>query len=182
MADVEILLQRSVKNLGLVGDVVKVSPGYARNYLFPKKLAVPSTSDAKRQIARRAARVREEEKIRLQEIAALVERLESLELKTLMKSDANGNLYGSVNAAKIVALAKAAGAVIVEKDVRLESPIKTVGAHRVRIHVRDDEFAEISVEVEGEGRPVVETREFEAPEGHSDGRDVHVPSEADNMG
>ena len=143
MADVEIMLQRSVKNLGLLGDVVKVRPGYARNFLFPKKLAVPATEDAKRQIARRAAQVREEETIRLQEIAALVERLESLTLKTVMKADANGNLYGSVNAAKIAALATEAGATVAEKDVRLDGPIKAVGTHRVRIHVRDDEFAEI---------------------------------------
>ena len=177
MADVEVLLQRSVKNLGLVGDVVKVRPGYARNFLFPKRLAVPATSDANRQIARRAARVREEEKQRLQEIAALIERLQSLSLKTTMKSDANGNLYGSVNAAKIVALAGAAGATIVEKDVRLEAPIKSVGTHRVRVHVRDDEFAEIVLEVEGEGRPIVETPDLE-PEGE---RRMHVPSEADNM-
>ncbi|MEZ6017805.1 MAG: 50S ribosomal protein L9 [Planctomycetota bacterium] len=178
MADVEILLQRSVKNLGLVGDVLKVRPGYARNFLFPKKLAVPASEDAKRQISRRAARVREEEAIRLKEIAALIERIESLVLKTVMKSDANGNLYGSVNAAKIVSLAKAAGANIEEKDVRLEGPIKSVGAHRVRIHVRDDEFAEVSIEVEGEGRPVVETPEIS----EDDRRDVHVPDEAGNQG
>lgn len=176
MADVKVLLQRSVKNLGLVGDVVKVKPGYARNFLFPRRLAVPATVDAERQIARRAARVREEEKTRLAEIAELVGRLESLKLHTKMKADANGNLYGSVNAAKIVALATAAGASIVEKDVRLEGPIKSVGHHRVRIHVRDEDFAEITVEVEGEGRPIVETPDLE-PEGE---RRMHVPSEADN--
>ena len=55
MSDVEVLLQQSVKHLGLVGDVVKVKPGYARNYLYPKRLGIPATEDAKRQIARRAA-------------------------------------------------------------------------------------------------------------------------------
>ena len=61
MRDVEVLLQQSVKHLGLVGDVVKVKPGYARNFLFPHRLGVPATEDAKRQIARRAAKVREAE-------------------------------------------------------------------------------------------------------------------------
>ncbi|MGK0482633.1 MAG: large subunit ribosomal protein L9, partial [Planctomycetota bacterium] len=65
MRDVEVLLQKSVKHLGLVGDVVKVKPGFARNYLFPKKLGVMATEDAKRQIARRAAKVREAEMQRL---------------------------------------------------------------------------------------------------------------------
>lgn len=178
MADIEILLQRSVKNLGLVGDVVKVRPGYARNYLFPKRLAVPSSSDAKRQITRRAERVRAEEKIRLEEIAALVGRLEGLELSTTMKCDANGNLYGSVNASKIVELAKAQGVDLDDKDVRLPAPIKTVGHHRVRVHVRDDEFAEVALDVVGEGRPAAQPRKEVAED---DVRDTEVPAEADNL-
>ena len=78
-----------MKHLGLVGDVVKVKPGYARNYLYPQRLGIPATEDAKRQIARRAAKVREAEAIRLQEIAELVGRLEGLEFKITMKSDPN---------------------------------------------------------------------------------------------
>ncbi|MEM1453291.1 MAG: 50S ribosomal protein L9 [Planctomycetota bacterium] len=152
MRDVEVLLQQSVKHLGLVGDVVKVKPGYARNFLFPKKLGVPATEDAKRQIARRAAKVRAAEELRLKEIAELVGKLEAIHLITTMKADPNGNLYGSVNAARIVELAAEEGAVLVEKDVRLDHPIKTVGEHRVKVHVRDDEFGEIRIQVDAEGK------------------------------
>ena len=150
MRDVEVLLQQSVKHLGLVGDVVKVKPGYARNFLFPKKLGVPATEDAKRQIARRAAKVREAEALRLQEIAELVGKLEAVHLTITMKADPNGNLFGSVNAAKIVEMAAAEGATFTEKDVRLDAPIKTVGEHRVKVHFRDDEFGEIRIYVEAE--------------------------------
>ena len=152
MSDVEVLLQQSVKHLGLVGDVVKVKPGYARNYLFPKRLGVPATEDAKRQIARRAAKVREAEAQRLAEIAELVGRLQGLEFNITMKADPNGNLYGSVNAGKIVEMAEEQGVTIAEKDVRLDAPIKTVGQHKVKIHVRDDEFGEVLVAVEAEGK------------------------------
>ena len=152
MRDVEVLLQQSVKHLGLVGDVVKVKPGYARNFLFPKKLGVPATEDAKRQIARRAAKVRAAEELRLKEIAELVEKLEAIHLITTMKADPNGNLYGSVNAARIVELAAEEGAVLVEKDLRLDHPIKTVGEHRVKVHVRDDEYGEIRIQVDAEGK------------------------------
>ncbi len=152
MSDVEVLLQQSVKHLGLVGDVVKVKPGYARNYLYPKRLGIPATEDAKRQIARRAAKVREAEALRLQEISELVGRLQGLEFKITMKSDPNGNLYGSVNSAKIVELAGEQGVTLAEKDVRLDAPIKTVGQHRVKIHVKDDEFGEVVVDVEAEGK------------------------------
>lgn len=164
MKDIEVLLQQSVKHLGLVGDVVKVRPGYARNFLYPKRLGVPATEDAKRQIARRAAKVRAAEELRLKEIADLVEKLESIEIKTTMKADPNGNLYGSVNAARIVELARAEGASIDEKDVRLDAPIKTVGSHEVRVHVRDDEFGTIRVEVEAEGRTQAEEEALAAKE------------------
>lgn len=164
MKDIEVLLQKSVKNLGLVGDVVKVKPGHARNFLFPQKLGIPATEDAKRQIARRAAKVREAEDLRLKEVADLVAVLEAIEVTTVMKADPNGNLYGSLNAAKIVELAHEAGANFEEKDVRIESPIKVVGEHLVKIHVRDEDFGEIRVLVQAEGRTKAEEAALEAAE------------------
>lgn len=164
MRDIEVLLQQSVKHLGLVGDVVRVKPGYARNYLYPKKLGIPATEDAKRQIARRAAKVRAAEEQRLQEIAELVGKLEAIELTVTMKADPNGNLYGSVNAAKIVELAAEQGATFTEKDVRLDAPIKVVGEHKVKVHVRDDEYGEVKVNVEAEGRTKAEEEALEAAE------------------
>ena len=164
MKDVEVLLQQSVKHLGLVGDVVKVKPGFARNYLFPQKLGVPATEDAKRQIARRAAKVREAEEQRLKEIAELVSTLEAIEIKVTMKADPNGNLYGSVNAARIVELAHEQGATFTEKDVRLDAPIKVVGQHEVKVHVRDDDYGTLKVEVEAEGRTKAEEEALAAAE------------------
>lgn len=164
MKDVEVLLQQSVKHLGLVGDVVKVKPGYARNYLFPKKLGVRATEDAKRQIARRAAKVREAEMQRLAEVAALVEKLEAIELSVTMKSDPNGNLYGSVNAAKIVELAAEQGATFTEKDVRMDGAIKVVGEHQIKVHVRDDDYGTVKLDVVAEGRTKAEEAALEAAE------------------
>lgn len=168
MRDVEVLLQQSVKHLGLVGDVVKVKTGYARNFLFPKKLGVPATEDAKRQIARRASKVREAEQQRLSEIAELVGKLEAIEITTIMKADPNGNLYGSVNAATIVELAKEQGATFGEKDVRLDAPIKVVGEHKVKIHVRDDDFGEVLVSVQAEGRTKAQEEALAAAEALAD--------------
>lgn len=179
MSDVEVLLQQSVKHLGLVGDVVKVKPGFARNYLFPKKLGVPASEDAKRQIARRAAKVREAEEIRLKEVAELVSKLEAIELKVTMKADPNGNLYGSVNAARIVELAAEEGATLTEKDIRLDAPIKTVGEHKVKVHVRDDDYGQISLNVESEGGPIKEVvMDMDDEEGGDRHSGDDFPSEA----
>mgnify|MGYP005994997989 CR=1 FL=1 len=164
MRDVEVLLQQSVKHLGLVGDVVKVKPGFARNYLFPKKLGVMATADAKRQIARRAAKVREAEMQRLADVAALVEKLEAIELSVTMKADPNGNLYGSVNAAKIVEMAAEQGATFTEKDVRLDAAIKVVGEHLIKVHVRDDDYGTVKLDVMAEARTKAEEAALEAAE------------------
>jgi len=168
MRDVEVLLQQSVKHLGLVGDVVKVKPGYARNFLFPHRLGVPATEDAKRQIARRAAKVREAEAQRLQEIAELVGKLEAIELSITMKADPNGNLYGSVHANTIVEMAAEQGATFTEKDVRLDAPIKTVGEHGVKVHVRDDDYGQIVVNVIAEGKSEAAIAAEEAAEAAQD--------------
>ena len=150
MKTVEVLLREHVDDLGRCGDVVKVAPGYARNYLLPYRKAVPATADNKRQIARRAARLAAEDAARAETVAAAIEALSKLELKTTEKADENGSLYGSVTAQNVAELATKAGQALDEKSVRLEAPIKTVGTHAVTVHVHGDQTAEISVVVEAE--------------------------------
>ena len=147
MKTIEVLLREHVKDLGRCGEVVRVAPGYARNYLLPQRLAVPANADNLKQIARRAVRLAAEDAVRSEELAARIEALSALRVETSEKADENGHLYGSVSAARIAELCVAAGASIEEKDVRLETPIKTVGDHKVRLHVHGDEHAEITVAV-----------------------------------
>ena len=148
---VEVLLREHVENLGRCGDVVKVAPGYARNFLMPRKLAIAATEENKKQIARRAARLAAEEAARMGEITAAVEALSQMSVTTTMKADEGGNLYGSVNAAAVAELCTAAGSTVEEKDVRLDGgPLKAVGEHKVRIHVHGDHYAEITVVVGAE--------------------------------
>jgi large subunit ribosomal protein L9 len=180
MKDVEVLLQQSVKHVGLVGDVVKVKAGFARNYLFPKKLGIVATEDAKRQIARRAAKVREAEMQRLAEVAALVGKLEAIELNVTMKADPNGNLYGSVNAAKIVEMAAEEGATFTEKDVRLDAPVKVVGEHKIKVHVRDDDYGTVKLNVMAEGRTKAEEEALEAAEAAAEAAAEEGPRDSDD--
>ena len=147
---VEVLLREHVENLGKCGDVVQVAPGYARNYLLPRKLAIQATDDNKRAMLRRRARLDAEEAKKAQETLARVETLSTVVLRTKGKADEAGHLFGSVNAARISELLASAGHAVVEEDVRLPAPLKTVGTHAVRIHVHGETFAEIQVEVEAE--------------------------------
>jgi len=147
---VEVLLRENLENLGRCGDVVSVAPGYARNYLLPRKLAIQANEENLRAMARRRARLDAEEAARAKETLARVEALAGVVLETTGRADAGGHLYGSVNAAQIAALLAAAGHAVAEKDIRLEAPLKTTGVHPVRVHVHRDTFAEIQVRVEAE--------------------------------
>jgi large subunit ribosomal protein L9 len=146
--NVEVLLREHVQDLGRCGDIVKVAPGYARNFLYPRRIAMQATDENKKAMARRRLVLDALEAKRNAEIAALVAMLNGLELKASAKADEQGHLFGSVNAAQIVALLAEKGHAFEEKAVRLDSPIKAVGTHAVRLHVHGDQHAELQVVVE----------------------------------
>lgn len=148
MKTVSVLLRETVDNVGVVGDVVEVATGFARNYLVPRKLAVEATPTNVKMMARRRARWEAEQSQKNAEIAARVAALSEVSVTTTEKADEAGHLYGSVNAAQIARLLTEAGHETEEKAVRLAEPIKAVGTHAVDVHVHGDSTASISVIVE----------------------------------
>jgi large subunit ribosomal protein L9 len=147
----EVLLRENLKHLGKCGDVVKVAPGYARNYLVPRRLATEATTENKKLMARRRVRLDAEETVRNAEIDARVASLAGIVLKTTGKADGGGHLYGSVSAGQIVGLLHAAGhGAVTEKDVRIDTPLKSVGTHTVKLHVFGDRYADVQVAIEAE--------------------------------
>jgi len=149
MKSLELLLREHVKDLGRCGDVVKVAPGYARNYLFPLNLAVATTPENIKVVSRRKARIEAQEAIDAKEAGERAEALGKVELKTTEKTDQKGRLYGSVNAARIVELFAEIGHSVDVKDIRLDAPIKMEGEHMVPLHIAGDLMTEIKVTVEG---------------------------------
>jgi large subunit ribosomal protein L9 len=144
---VEVLLRENVAAIGKCGDVVRVASGYARNYLLPRKLAVEANEDNKRAMLRRRVKLDLEEAQAKAAVDARVAALLGVVLRTSGKADAEGHLFGSVNAAQIVELLKGQGHAFVEKDIRMDAPLKTVGSHVVRVHVHGETHAEIRIEV-----------------------------------
>ena len=143
----EVLLRDHVHALGECGDVVRVRSGYARNYLVPYGLATEATAENKKLMDRRRVKLDAIAVVKTAEMDAWIAKLSAVALSTTERADAEGHLFGSVNAASIVALLGAAGHTVEEKNVRLEAPLKTVGEHTVKIHVHGDRFAEIRVNV-----------------------------------
>jgi large subunit ribosomal protein L9 len=151
MRDTEVLLREHVENLGRCGDVVRVKPGYARNFLLPHRLAVAANADNKKMVERRRVRLEAEEAAVAADVALRVEKLSGLALTTAEKADDNGHLYGSVTAQRVVELLAAAGHACADRDVRLEKPLKSVGVHELEIHVHGDQSATITLEITAAG-------------------------------
>lgn len=150
MKNVKILLRENVDDLGLIGDVVSVAPGYARNYLFPRRIAVEATPENVKMMERRRQRYEAAVVAQEAEVSSKLEALGQVKLSTKEKADDTGTLYGSVGAHRIAELLAAAGHPIDEKDVRLDEPIKSTGSHEVPIHVHGEHYAGIQIVVEAE--------------------------------
>ena len=147
MKNVKVLLRENVTDLGLIGDVVTVAPGYARNYLLPHRIAVDATEENIKMMARRRERYEAEIQAREAEISSQIETLGKLMLEVTEKADDTGTLYGSVGAATIARLLGEAGHPLEEKNVRLDEPIKSVGTHEVPIHIHGEHYVGIQIVV-----------------------------------
>jgi large subunit ribosomal protein L9 len=134
----QVLLRQSVDKLGLLGDVVDVKDGYARNYLLPRGLAI-KVSDANMQmIEQERERARAEEAARIGNYKALAASLVETSVTIEGRANEEGHLFGSVNAAQIAFALKGKGLPIDEKQVRLEHPLKEIGVFDVAVHLHAD--------------------------------------------
>ena len=147
----ELFLLKDVANLGQEGDIVKVAPGYARNFLLPKGIAEPVTETARRRLAKLQA---EREKIRretLAEAKKLGAKIKDASVTIRAKTSEAESLYGSVNAAQILAALKEQGfASLEESMLQLEAPIKTLGTFDVPVKVHPDVVETVKVWVVAE--------------------------------
>ncbi len=150
MKNVKVLLRENVRDLGMIGEVVTVARGYARNYLLPHRMAVEATPENAKIMERRRARYEAELVAREADISAKIESLGRLKVTTSEKSDETGTLYGSVGAARIAELLTAAGHPTDERDVRVDEAIKSVGTYEIPVHIFGEHYAGIQLIVEAQ--------------------------------
>jgi large subunit ribosomal protein L9 len=142
---VEVLLVTTVEGLGAEGEVVRVAEGYARNYLFPRKLAAPVTEATRR----RLARVQQQRADKLREEAAgarrLAESLANASCTLAVKVGAGEKLFGSVTNADIAEALKAQGLEVDRHAITLDAPIKELGVYEVAVKLHPDVEATVKV-------------------------------------
>ncbi len=147
---IEVILREDVKSLGKTGELVRVRPGYARNFLLPKGLAYEASEGNKKRIAAetkaRTTRL-EADKVEAQAFAA---RLAAASVTLTGKAGDEGKLFGSVTAQDVAdALAKQ-NIQLDRRRIELEHPIKTLGSHAVVVRLHPEVHAEVRVQVVAE--------------------------------
>jgi large subunit ribosomal protein L9 len=144
----KVILKKSVEALGQSGDVCTVSTGYARNFLFPKKLAMPATSSALAKVKKQAmARVHAAES-ELHATERTASGIDGYELVLSGKANESGTLFASISKKKIAVALAARGFQISPNHIVLREPIKEVGDHEVVMHFPHGLEARIRVVVE----------------------------------
>jgi large subunit ribosomal protein L9 len=145
----KVILQKSVDKLGHPGDIVEVADGYARNYLVPRGLAVKATRGGVKHIdsLKRAHGVRvNAAKAEAEQVAS---RLASTPIAVKAHAGEEGKLFGSVTASDVAdAIDRQTGVHVDRHDVHLDEPIRSIGAHEVRVHLFPEVDPVITVEVE----------------------------------
>lgn len=146
----KVILREDIDNLGKAGDIVKVADGYGRNYLIPKRLAVPADVRNLRALEhdRRVIEARAKKTRRSAE--EMGGRLSSISLTIPAKAGAEGKLFGAVTSRDVAEALERAGVTVDRRMVLLEEPIKQVGEYQVKVRVGTDIAPEVSVRVVAE--------------------------------
>ncbi len=141
----EVILKQAVEKLGQPGDVVKVSAGYARNYLLPRGFAFEATPGNRKRIAQEKQRLEAAEATRRSSAQELAAKLEEVSLTFSARVGEENKLFGSVTAADIAQQLEAQGHHVERRQIDLHEPIKALGVYRVPIRLHADVKPEIKV-------------------------------------
>jgi large subunit ribosomal protein L9 len=166
MANNQVLLLQPIKGLGSEGETVTVRAGYARNFLLPRKLALPITQANKKHVesllkAREAREQKEFETAR-----TLGEKIASTNIAIAVKTGDGGKMFGAVTANDLIERLKEEGIEVAKKQLGLPAPIKELGSHVATVKLHADVECELKFEVVSEN-PIEEAAE-EAPEEDED--------------
>jgi len=143
----EVILREDVKGLGKAGQVVKVKPGYGRNFLLPNNLAYEATEGNKKKIAAENAAKNAKLAAEKGEAEAFASRLAAVTVAITAKSGDEGKLFGSIGGNDIAEALAKLGHTVDKRKIELEHPIKSVGEHAVVVKLHHDVVARVRVAV-----------------------------------
>ncbi len=197
----EVILLERVENLGFMGDIVKVRPGYARNYLLPQNKALRKSEANLRYFETQKADLEARNLKRRQDAEQVAERMAGLSIVLVRQASEGGQLYGSVSARDLADALKDQGYTIGRSQVQLNAPLKALGAYEVRVSLHPEVVVGVAVTIarsledaerqaaaaqaaeamdaEGEGEPLDGETGFDEADGESDAVDDRPVAEDD---
>ncbi|MBL6076427.1 50S ribosomal protein L9 [Belnapia sp. T18] len=144
---IDIILMQRVEKLGQMGEVVKVKPGYARNFLLPLGKAIRANKANLEKFESQRAQLEAQNIKRREEAERVAERMDGLTVTIIRQAGESGGLYGSVSARDIADLCKEGGLTVSRSQVLLEQPIKTLGLTKVRVELHPEVHIPVTVNV-----------------------------------
>jgi large subunit ribosomal protein L9 len=143
----EVILMEDVEGLGITGDIVRVAPGYARNYLFPQNKAAQVTDATRRMVEKRRAeadRKRAETRAAAQ---ALADKIGAMALAITARAGSDGKLYGSIGMTDLLDALKKEGVELQKSQVDLREPFRQLGDYTVKVRLLSDIHAELKIQI-----------------------------------
>ena len=173
----DVILLERVHNLGQIGDVVKVKPGYARNFLLPQRKALRATDANKAKFEAQRAQIEATNLEKRSEAEKIRGKVDGIKVVLIRQAGETGQLFGSVNARDVADAVTAAGFTIDRRQVILDRPIKVLGLHPLRVALHPEVIVSITANV------AKSTEEAEAQEkaGGYVGRTEEAPADLDSM-
>lgn len=147
----ELILRDDVASLGKAGDLVRVKPGYARNFLLPRGLAFEATDGNKKRIAAESKARHAAASAERAEAQAIADAIAKVSLTFNAKSGEDGKLFGSITAGDIAEQLAANGVTVDKRRIELEHPLKHLGFHTVPVRLHHDVHGEVKVNIVAEG-------------------------------
>ena len=178
MAAVELILLQRVEKLGQMGEIVKVKPGFARNFLLPQKKALRATTENRAYFDKQKAQLEAQNLKRKEEAERVAERVSGLSVVIIRQAGESGSLYGSVSSRDISDASTAAGLTVGRDQVVLIHPIKTLGMTKVRVVLHPEVSLLVTVNV---ARSPEEAERQTRGEAVGMAAEEEVPPEADTL-
>ena len=160
MANSDILLLEAIKGLGSEGDTVSVRSGYARNFLFPRELAIPVDKGNRKQIE--SLKIAKEKRIaeELEASKSLAEKITQLNISIAVKTGDNGKMFGSVTSTDILHRLGEENIQLEKKQLNVVQPIKDLGSHDIKVKLNSEIDATFNLEIVSEN-PIITQSETE---------------------
>lgn len=147
MAQVSLILKEDVATLGEAGEIVKVKPGYARNFLLPQGKAILATAAQVAELEHHRRLIAEKVAKQRKELEAEKDRLEQIVLEVAAQAGEEGRLFGSVTSIQVAELLASRGVEVDRRKIDLPEPLKEIGEHKVPIRLHRELVAHVTVVV-----------------------------------